>query len=103
MHHCATCSLLRFYASKTQSGSLAAQQTTDRSASMRYAAANPGLEPQMHFDQLKRRDLLALLGGAASWPLVAHAQQPGRLPTVAVLSTDTLSTCERWIAAFEQR
>ncbi|MHB8268809.1 ABC transporter substrate-binding protein [Bradyrhizobium sp.] len=57
----------------------------------------------MHLDQLKRRDLLALLGSAASWPLVAHAQQPGRLPTVAVLGTDTLSRWERWIAAFEQR
>jgi putative ABC transport system substrate-binding protein len=52
---------------------------------------------------MKRRDLLALLGGTASWPLVAHAQQPGRLPIVAVLGTDALSTWERWIAAFEQR
>jgi putative ABC transport system substrate-binding protein len=56
----------------------------------------------MHFDQLKRRDLLALVGGAASWPLAAHAQQPSRLPTVAILGTDALSW-ERWIAAFEQR
>jgi len=51
---------------------------------------------------MKRRAFIAGLG-AAAWPLAARAQQPGRLPTVAVLGTDSLSTWERWIAAFEQR
>jgi putative ABC transport system substrate-binding protein len=52
---------------------------------------------------MTRRQLIALLGGAAVWPLAARAQQPGRLPTIGFLGGATASAWTNWSAAFVQR
>jgi putative ABC transport system substrate-binding protein len=53
---------------------------------------------------MKRRAFIALAGSAISaWPLIAQAQQAGRLPTIGFLGSSTSSAMTAWIAAFVQR
>jgi len=53
---------------------------------------------------MRRRNFIALLGGAAAtWPLAARAQQAGRLPTIGYLGSGALATDSQRMAAFVQR
>jgi putative tryptophan/tyrosine transport system substrate-binding protein len=52
---------------------------------------------------MRRREFITLIGGASAWPLVARAQQAGKLPTIGFLGAGTPSAWSHWVAAFVQR
>src|SRR5436309_724047 len=50
---------------------------------------------------MKRREFISALGGAATWPLVAHAQQAA-MPSIGYLDTGSPTGSARFVAAFRE-
>jgi putative ABC transport system substrate-binding protein len=52
---------------------------------------------------MKRREFIGWLGVAATWPLAARGQQPGKLPTIGFLGAATPTAWSAWTAGFVER
>src|SRR5215208_4621242 len=53
---------------------------------------------------MRRRNFIAgIVGGAATWPLTARAQNAAKIPTIGYMGAADASLDREWIAAFVQR
>jgi putative ABC transport system substrate-binding protein len=61
----------------------------------------PPEDHRMLSSAMRRREFMAVLGGAVAWPLAAHAQQPA-MPVVGYLTAGTPETGANAVTAFRK-
>jgi putative ABC transport system substrate-binding protein len=55
-----------------------------------------------HGGGMRRREFITLLGGAASWPIAALAEQPSSLPVIGYLASRSAADSSTLVAAFRK-
>src|SRR5262249_24662701 len=67
-------------------------------ASRRWST-NLAAGDRMRFDQLKRREFITLLGGAATWPIAARGQQ-WSIPVIGFINGSSATAYAAYVQAF---